>query len=342
MRKPSIHFRSRGGATQGWGNIFRLATFARYCMEQGHGEICFFVEGPREVRTYLEEQDFKVVSLPEKLSLSEEAKIMSEYSNSDVLIMEMLECSYERQRMLRRHTGKLVVFDDLLDHYYCADIVVCGQVLPGYGNCSISEKRTRFFTGYDYFMCRPEFMDYREREKEYGDSIRNMVVLLGGGHYEIGFLKVAHALSALSQRIDPVFVLGYGDHGRLKEKLQLIVPGAEICGGVDNIEDMLWRADAAIVSGGYCKLEAAIIGTPSIMIATQWHQIPLAEEFHRHTGMPYAGYMSFFAVDELRTHIEALESRDKRMEMAYNGKAVVDGKGIERVYSNVFGNDDEI
>jgi len=335
MSEKTLYFRTRGGPVHGWGNIIRLGSFAEYCRKRGHKDILFFVEGPDTVISYLNHCGFQVVKLLEDVSLEEESDIFSKYSKSDVLIVEMEDCNYYRQLMLKEYTLKLVVFDDLLDHQYCADMVVCGQALPSYGNKEISNPDTKFLLGFNYFLCRPEFVIYADMDRSFSPSISNVLISLGGGRYDIGYLKVAYALAEFKETITPTFVLGYADQDRLKEEIKEILPHARIFGGVKEIEKMFWQTDFAIVSGGYNKLEAAITSTPAVIISVQWHQIPLSEEFSKITGMPYVGYMSFVTPENIRTQIENLQSLSKRKELSYKAHTVIDGKGFYRVYSLV-------
>ncbi len=335
MSEKTLYFRTRGGPVHGWGNIIRLGSFAEYCRKRGHKDILFFVEGPDTVISYLNHCGFQVVKLLEDVSLEEESDIFSKYSKSDVLIVEMEDCNYYRQLMLKEYTLKLVVFDDLLDHQYCADMVVCGQALPSYGNKEISNPDTKFLLGFNYFLCRPEFVIYADMDRSFSPSISNVLISLGGGRYDIGYLKVAYALAEFKETITPTFVLGYADQDRLKEEIKEILPHARIFGGVKEIEKMFWQTDFAIVSGGYNKLEAAITSTPAVIISVQWHQIPLSEEFSKITGMPYVGYMSFITPENIRTQIEDLQSLSKRKELSHKAHTVIDGKGFDRVYSLV-------
>ena len=335
MPEETLYFRTRGGPVHGWGNIIRLSSFAEYCRRRGHKDVCFFVEGPEEVVAYLNHCRFQVIELPEDVSLGDESNIFSKYSKPDVLIVEMEDCNYYRQQMLNEHTHKLVVFDDLLDHQYCADLVVCGQELPNYGNKEISNPDTQFLLGFNYFLCRPEFVNYAERDRSFSDSIKDVLISLGGGQYDVGYIKAAYALAEFKETITPTFVLGYADQDRLKEEIREILPHAKIFGGVKEIEKMFWQTDFAIVSGGYNKLEAAITSTPAVIISVQWHQIPLSEEFSKITGMPYVGYMSFVTPENIRTQIENLQSLSKRKELSYKAHTVIDGKGFYRVYSLV-------
>ena len=326
----SIYFRTRGGLTQGWGNIFRLSWFAGYCRSKGCNDITFFVEGPVEVCNYLISLDFLVVNLAEGITLEKEKKIFSQYKNSDLLIMEMLESHYERQLLLKNYTNKLVVFDDLLEHKYCSDLVFCGQNLPDYGNKFISDSSTDFKIGYKYFMAKPEYKIFSKKQKEYSRNINNLLVIFGGGKYDLAYIKTAHAISKI-HNISVDIIIGYSPNQKLVDELEEILPCANILGGVDDVARRMWESDFMIVSAGYCKIEAALTKTPSLSIATQWHQIPLGEEFYRYCGMPYLGYMGFISVEHIRQSIMRYMTKESRVEMIEQFKSI-DANGMNRTY----------
>jgi spore coat polysaccharide biosynthesis predicted glycosyltransferase SpsG len=334
--KKKVFFRTRGGGNYGWGNVVRLTAFASYCNSRENYDVIFFAEGPEDVHSYIRHRGFKVVKLPENITPEEEVKRLKEYSRPDIIIMEMLDCTYERQRALKKNTDTLVVFDDLLDHIYCADIVVCAQLLPSYGNSEISDNHTRFLTGFEYFLNRSEFNKYRLMEKNYKDKVTDIVVCLGGGGYAAGYIKTACALAMLQRNIRPVFISGYDNGSGLTQKIKSILPEAECHGAVADIDQYFWNADLAIVAGGYTKIETASTSTPSVLIAVQWHQIPLAEMFSRLTGMPYAGYMSFLYPSDIVSAVRMLDSVKTRESLGINAGKLIDGEGFSRVYREIF------
>jgi spore coat polysaccharide biosynthesis predicted glycosyltransferase SpsG len=330
-----LGFRTRGGPTQGWGNIFRLASFARYCQRSGDVQTVFFAEGPVEVRDYLLEQGFEVVMLPEDISPAEEDRALAKYDAVEVLFAEMLDITQERQRVLRKHTDRLVIFDDLCDHIYEAHLVVSGQDLPSYANRALSHPLTEFLVGYDYFLCRPEFIPYAQRQREFSPHLTRVLVTLGGGSYDVGYLKAAMALAKLN--VEATFVLGYADQGDLPDRIHELLPHAQVLAGVDDLEQRMWDSDLVIGSAGYTKLEAALTQTPCLMMSVQWHQIPLAAAFAERTGTPDLGYMSYVEPAALLKELRAMEAPETRAAHARSACLAVDGKGFERVHSAIFG-----
>ena len=329
-----LGFRTRGGPTQGWGNIFRLASFAHYCKEASAVDAVFFAEGPPEVETYLLEQGFEVHMLPEGLNAAEEELLLAQHERFEVIFVEMLDITPQRQAILRTMTNRLVVFDDLCDHAYDADLVVAGQDLPSHANRTISAPGTEFLVGYDYFLCRPEFIPFVSRDRQHSTSLEHVLVTLGGGSYAVGYLKAALALAQLDVRV--TFILGYADHGDLANQLLDIVPHARIFGGVDDMPHHMWACDLVIGNAGYTKLEAAMTQTPCLMMSVQWHQIPLAQVFSERSGTPDLGYMSYVEPDDLARQLRAMEPQAAREEQAERAAEVVDGLGFERVYDAVF------
>ena len=123
----------------------------------------------------MSERGFEVIQLPEDVSVQDEAQAWTQLGPSDAIIMEMLEVTWARQEMLRAHTAKLVVFDDLCDHTYCADLVVCGQVLPSTANQDLSASHTQFLMGLYYFLCRPEFLDWPHTQRTHEEVCRRFL-----------------------------------------------------------------------------------------------------------------------------------------------------------------------
>ncbi|MBK20425.1 MAG: hypothetical protein CMM52_16465 [Rhodospirillaceae bacterium] len=332
-----VYFRTRGGPRHGWGNVYRLASFAEFC--RTHSEIFphFIVEGPPEVANILTGRDFAVTRLLDDLSISEEAEVLSTLPRANTIVMEMLDGQYDRQKMLKEFTDQLVVLDDLMDHRYCADKVICAQKLPDYGNRDISDLETQFYLGLDYFVLGNLFKKFVEKERVHNADPRKALVTLGGGRYDAAYLKCANALAQFPD-IEATIVLGPSEKERLGKEISKLLPTANIRGHVDNIAELMWSHDIAIVSAGYTKIEAAITQTPAIMIATQWHQIPLGDEFHTLTGMPFLGYMSFFSVSSLNKAIADYLPILGRQEAAQKACHIVDGNGEQRVFDLIFAN----
>lgn len=330
-----IHCRTRGGATQGWGNVYRLAAVAAALRERTGAEPVFLAEGPPTVGAYLRERGFTVVDLPDGLSLDEERELLAQLPPADLTVVEMLDVTPPRQRLWRERSGALAVFDDLCDHVYDADLVVCGQDLPSFANRELSAPGTRFLVGYDYFLARPEFRARRGVEPAVAGRIERALICFGGGRYPVAHRKAALGLARFAERtgrsIEATFVLGHDEQGALADRLRADLPGATVLGGVDDLDRRMVEHDVVVGSAGYVKLEAALAGRAQVMISTQWHQLPLAATFAARTGVPDLGAMAYVEPQALADALLALDPADARLAQVRMARAAVDGRGLERV-----------
>ncbi len=325
-------FRTRGGPTQGWGNVVRLASFAAWCHGRGHSDPVFLAEGPEEVREYLQHRGFETHLLADGASLASEQALLEGLGPVDLCVVEMLDVGLERQRLLRRYAGGLVVFDDLCDQVFDADLVVCGQSLPNHSNRLLGSPSTRYLVGPDYFLCRPEFLAQAAGPRVHRPAIGEILVTMGGGDYATGYLKAAMGIAALENQPHTTFVLGPGGL-RIDDQLREILPDATVLGGVDDLPRRLWDCDVVIAGAGYTKLEAALLGTPLLLISAQWHQIPLAKCFADACGAVDLGYRSYVTPEAVTGALQELESVGAREQLAVRLQETVDGRGFERVYS---------
>lgn len=326
-----VAMRTRGGPSQGWGNVYRLAAVAAALAARGHDIVTILAEGPPEVAEVLRRRGFPAQILADGLTTEAEAAILAEMPPAELCVAEMLDIKPARQRLLRCAWPRLVIFDDLLDQRYDADLVVCGQDLPGYGNQGLSVPGCRFLTGYRYFMAPTAIAAHAGTPARAPAHPHRLLVTLGGGDYHLAYVKIAQAIRALPHPVAATFVLGPAAAPQAMAEIAAILPTAAILGGVDAMDSLYVAHDTAVVSAGYSKLEAAIMGVPAISLATQWHQIPLGETFAARTGLPFAGYAGFLEPATLTALLTHLLDNPERLDLIECARRVVDGQGMTRV-----------
>lgn len=310
-------------------------TIATAWQERTGSSIYFVVEGPESAAEYVQDSGFSVSRLDDGTSLEAEREFLRSVATPDLIIAEVLDLDWHRQLMLKEMSTTLVVFDDMLSQRYCADMVVCGQTIPRHGNAVLSSPETEFLIDPKYFVLDPAYGKCAKPEQHVPDAIGSVLVAFGGGMYDLAFEKTALALNGLDWTADTTFVLGPSSSADLRSRIRDLVPHAEIIGSVDNMASLLSKSDLAIVGGGYLKLEAAVCKTPAIMIATQWHQIPLAETMHKVSGMPYVGHMSYIEPADIRMYIDACRDPRFRSSLAEECSALVDCDGLIRVIDRI-------
>ena len=165
---------------------------------------------------------------------------------------------------------------------------------------------------------------------------------MGGSDLLSLTLKVAKALTRLGKTADLNLriVLGIDCTDSRKRELGKTLKDFtgiyELIHGSDNMARFMLWADLAITSGGLTKYETAVTGTPSIIISQIAHQAALAEEFEKEGTALNLGLGTRNSEENIAEAVSRLlRDGTLRAEMSKRGRKLVDGKGIERIISEV-------
>ena len=95
-------------------------------------------------------------------------------------------------------------------------------------------------------------------------------------------------------------------------------------------------SDLAITGGGLTKYETAVTGTPSIILSQVAHQVDLAEEFEKEGTALNLGLGTEVSQEDITEAVTRLSGDGAlRAEMSRRGKRLVDGRGVERIISEI-------
>lgn len=106
----------------------------------------------------------------------------------------------------------------------------------------------------------------------------------------------------------------------------------EILADVDDMAPLLGEADLVVGAGGVSLYERMAAGVPSVSLKIADNQQMLIESSAREGATHFAGDASSVSVSDLADCIEALcADKDRRQRMSDRGRAMIDGRGAERV-----------
>jgi spore coat polysaccharide biosynthesis predicted glycosyltransferase SpsG len=98
---------------------------------------------------------------------------------------------------------------------------------------------------------------------------------------------------------------------------------------------MMW-ADLAITGDGLTKYETAVTGTPNITISHPRSDEAIHREFVKAGTTIFLGNGCLIENSELEGKIrDLLHDYQLRFTLSKNGKALVDGKGLERIIATI-------
>jgi spore coat polysaccharide biosynthesis predicted glycosyltransferase SpsG len=226
----------------------------------------------------------------------------------------------------------LVAFDDFNRIPYPVDLVVNPN--PHADQLDYSGQNADVIGGSDFVVLRPELLPLHD-EFEVRDRCRNLFVTVGGDDYRLLLPKL---LPRLAKRHYQLQVVGAAKSADLRSEyasyenvfVHEYLTASEMA-------SQMTRADVTISAGGQTLHELAFLGVPTIGICIDDDQEGNVEFYNQ------AGFLPTrldWDLDDLAGRVlkdlENLHSREARQKRSRIGKALVDGKGPERIRGAVF------
>jgi UDP-2,4-diacetamido-2,4,6-trideoxy-beta-L-altropyranose hydrolase len=245
------------------------------------------------------------------------AAAVSAMEGLDVLVLDGYVFDVALQHRLRLR-APLTVVDDLC---LPADCDLAVNPSPG-GEDMRPSGSDAFLGGPAFALIRASFAEAREQALRRGRDTRT--VLVSSGATDLAGIggRVTRALLDGDSTVHVVRVVGpdapgvaRGDHGR--ERVLIAPP---------SLAEPLSQASVYVGAAGTTAVQAACVGTPSVITAAVPNQHAQA------AALAAAGCAIVVEVDGLAsTCLQLLDDSVRRDDMAVLGRALVDGRGAERV-----------
>ena len=348
----NILIRTDGSRQLGLGHIMRSLAFAQGLKNVGVRSIFVIKDYEQRVAEIIQRYKCSVEPIPKSCSFQEDLLLTSEFANryaakliiTDLCNVDTLANLGEYGKYLQGLKDKskfLITIDDLNEMCFPSDIVLN----PNYGAENLnyeSNKSTKFLLGPAYFIFRQEFIEAAKVDREIKKDAQNILVTMGGSDLLGLTLKVAGALTKLGRtaNLNLRIVLGidYTDSKKreVTEILEEFAGTHELIQGNDDMARLMLWSDLAITGGGLTKYETAVTGTPSIIISQVAHQVDLAKEFEKEETALNLGLGTGLSEEDIAEAVARLLRDDAlRAKMSMRGRQLVDGKGIERILSQI-------
>ena len=297
-----IVFRCDASIQMGTGHVMRCLTLADALAEQGAE--CHFIcrEHAGHLLDMIHQRGHKTYGLPlesesqlpDKSSPdlahsnwlgatqqrdAELCRVVLDELKPDWLVVDHYALDVRWEKLLRPHSKKLMVIDDLADRQHDCDILLdqtFGRDSHDYlqwtpGHCQL-------LCGSSYALLRPEFAQWREyslsrREK---GQLEHLLVNLGGVDKDNVTIQILKALatSSLPEYCKITVVMGATAPWTraVQEQAALMPWPTEIKVGVSNMAELMANSDLAIGAAGSTTWERFCMGLPSILVVLSRNQ----------------------------------------------------------------------
>ncbi|MEH7061366.1 UDP-2,4-diacetamido-2,4,6-trideoxy-beta-L-altropyranose hydrolase [Bacillus wiedmannii] len=203
--------------------------------------------------------------------------ILSQLPKFDWLIVDHYGLDNKWETALRKTVRKIMVIDDLANRMHDCDLLLDQNL---YDNLNVRYKdlipeHSLVKLGPKYAVLRPEFHDAKKFSRKRTGEIERIFIFFGGHDATNETLKTLRALQNINKdnlKIDVVV----GSQNPHKEEIQTYcksVSNASFYCQIENMEELLARADLGIGAGGTTTWERCFLGLPSITITTAQNQI---------------------------------------------------------------------
>jgi spore coat polysaccharide biosynthesis predicted glycosyltransferase SpsG/molybdopterin-guanine dinucleotide biosynthesis protein A len=307
----TIAYRVDGSHVMGMGHIYRAMMLVDAI--PGH-EITFYSNETKhpEGVAVLRGRGYRVESVRE----------LMDSPIPDIFISEGRDTTVEEVKAFKAGGAFVVTIEDRGPGSAAADLTfndLDGPPLNG----------PRRFQGPRYAMLRDEFLPVAPRHKAH-DLVLDILVTFGGSYPGRLTEKTLQALESVQGAFDIHVVRGVAS-GRVSTKDHRVI----LHDDVDNMAELMARADLAITSCGRTVLELIRCQTPTIAMAQNAHEMK-HESAHWQYGVTNLGYGPDFDPQQIALSVEGMLPRQERQRSLAFMQSVTMDRGVNFFWDTVF------
>jgi UDP-2,4-diacetamido-2,4,6-trideoxy-beta-L-altropyranose hydrolase len=348
MNDIRVLFRAEASNTLGLGHLMRCLALAS-SMPASWARCLVMMARPSESVLSVIPEDWHVVSLPVDARPKDDARLTAAAAtrlNANIVVTDLCHqdmlkepnalAAYHGQ-LRANMAARLISIGDCRVPRYASDLAIVPYDCPGPAGFDEDE---RILTGLNYYICRPEFAEAAAADREIGGEGCRILVCIGGSDPLGATAMVAKALSGEGfDGVEARLIVGAGASDGLFAEVKEICRGREglsVRRHAENIcADLCW-ADLAVLGEGLTKFEAALVGTPSLIISQFDHDSEVVRRFYAYGTAKYAGRVDeLTAADIAREILTLLDDADARRTQSLAGRKLLDGHGAQRIVAEM-------
>lgn len=233
------------------------------------------------------------------------------------LIVDHYALDAQWEQSLRSVTDEIMVIDDLANRYHDCDILLDQNYYRDMQGRyqGLVPQQCRLLLGPRYALLRSEFRRVKEHLQQRDGVLRRLLVFFGGSDPTQETLKTLRAIGLLECRGMSVdVVVGLSNPGR-KEIEQLCAPmaGVHFHCQVDNMAELIARADLAIGAGGTATWERCYLGLPALLVAVAENQVEMVQDLAETGAIEYLGWHEEVSAERLAQAVAELCEEPERL-----------------------------
>jgi len=255
----------------------------------------------------------------------------------DWLIVDHYSFDTSWEAALKPYYGRLMVIDDLADRPHISDLLLDQTFGRGpHDYEGLLPAGCQLLCGSQYALLRPEFVDLRSYSlhRRAAPQLRELLITLGGVDKDNITGQVLEALRACPLPADCRITVVMGPTSpwlsEVERQARLLPWPAHVRFGVNNMAELMAKADLAIGAAGATSWERCCLGLPTILLVLAENQQHVAR------SLAQAGAAYPLAVQEIVQRLPSmltslLEDLEALKIISRSAAQITDGRGTATV-----------
>lgn len=307
----------------GTGHVMRCLTLAQRLTKEGKSVAFICRAAEMDCIQLIEKQGFYVYKLPTcegslwtyvanywETDAKETVTILRQH-HVDQLIIDHYSIDRKWEQVVRPFTKEIMVIDDLANRPHDCDILLDQNYYINmetrYEN--LVPLTTTLLLGPTHALLREEFMEARKYIKPFNEKVERLFIFFGGSdptnETEKVLSSIMHIIKSYNLEVDVVVGNSNPKKERIKE-IALTCNSIHYHCQINNIAELMAKADLAIGAGGATTWERAFLRLPSIVIAVSENQIEVAKAVAKIGAIIYLGVSNEVSSKQIVTVLEQL------------------------------------
>ena len=323
-----IIFRVEATPELGLGHLMRCLALAEKFKGSISNVAITFITSTNMVGEQVKSYDYKLINLPLSKNMTGEIKYYEKYLKKAMFITDIPNISEDYLKTLRKKACLVVSIDDGSDTIFCSDILINPNLSPKINHKYSSE--TQYYSGAKYVILKKAFGKYAVK-KQIKREVKSLFVCFGGSDRNNITQRVANTIQNMDINILIVVGIMYPYYNELVKDIKEY-SNIQIKRNVHNMDELIYDADLAVISGGTLLYETSAVRTPAIVICQNREQNKESEFFAENNAAINLGMFDNINEDTARnTIVKLILDYDKRELLSKNAEQLIDGRGADRI-----------
>lgn len=254
----------------------------------------------------------------------------------DWLVVDHYALDSRWEQVLRSHSRRIMVIDDLADRPHDCDLLLdqnLGRQAQDYGG--LLSRHTHTVIGPAYALLRPEFAQWRERslQRRTQPTLKNLLITMGGVDQANATGQVLEALSRCELPTDLRITVVMGPTAPWLAQVQGLAVAmprpTQVLAGVSNMAQLMAENDLCIGAAGSTNWERCCLGLPCLLLVLADNQQTSADALAEANAVRVLALSSLPV--SLPAHMLNLASGSTLKVLGNAAQAITSGQGAQQL-----------